>query len=176
MNRLTIVVVVFAVVVISVTAFTAFQVETHPLVVSPASPGNYTGDLVSSTPFSVSSLSYGGNDFSIYIQLLTPGGSLPSNTPFYLEANIILVENSSNSGGIAMNVSIDNFYINQSATQIQHDTNQVLNGSVFQSVYSSVSQTQPIYVSTQFNASVSITLYSTFGPYYVNSETVYYNI
>ncbi len=163
----TIVVAVFA-----VCAFTFFQVTTQPAKITTGVSANLDNYLVKGVSFKTTNVTVGNTAMTLYLQLIIPKGNLSNGIPFLSEVDAFLTFNSGKTTSVMVRTSMDNLYMNHTSVNIKYDRNTVLNGTILQSIYNSVSINQPISTSTQFNSTVSINFYSNIGPYYSLSKTV----
>ncbi len=163
---------VIAVVIISLTAFSISQAITHPTDLSIIKQGNQNDYLVNGTPYVTTNLTLNNANLTLYLQLITPGGNVPNDTPFLIEVNAFITSNDSTSNHIMINLTINGAHLDQTSIPIGDSSHSVLNGTILQSVYHSVSTNEPITNSTQFSANVSVQFFESLGPYYYSVHTV----
>jgi hypothetical protein len=163
---------VIAVVIISITAFSITQATTHPTDVSVISMGKQQDYLVKGTPDETVNLTLNGINQTLYLQLLTPSGNLPSDTPFLIEVNAFIVSSDTSLNQIMINVAANHFYLNKSLLPISDVYHSLLNGTILQTVYHSVSTNESITNLTHFSANVTVSFFEGFGPYYYSVKTV----
>ena len=163
---------VIAVVIISVTAFSISQAVTHPVDVSVTRQGKQQDYLVKGAQYNTVNLTMNKMNLTLYLQLVTPGGNLPSNTPFLIEVNAFVVSNDNASNSIMINVAVNHVYINHTSIPTENNQVSVINGTIYQTTYHSVSTNESITNLTQFSANVTVSFYDGFGPYYYSIYTV----
>lgn len=163
---------VIAVAIISVAAFTISQVITHPTDLSVTRPGSQQDYLVKGVPYNTVNLTMNGVNLTIYLQLITPGGNISSNTPFLIEVNAFVVSNDNSLNYIMVNVAVNHAYLNQGTITIQDYSHSILNGTTYQTTYHSVSTNEAISNSSQFSANVTVSFFQGFGPYYYSVESI----
>ncbi len=163
---------VIAVAVISVAAFTISQAITHPTDLSVTRSGNQQDYLVKGTPHFSMNLTMNKINLTLYLQLITPGGNLSSDTPFLVEINAFVVSNDSALSHLMINVAINHAYLNQTSIPVQDNIHSLLNGTIYQTAYHSVSTNEPVTNSTHFSANVTVSFFQGFGPYYYSVDTI----
>lgn len=171
-KRVLVIIVVIAVAIISVTAFSISQALTHPPRVSIIKQGNQNDYLVKGVPYVAMNLTVNNVNLTLYLQLIRPGGNLPSNTPFLIEVNAFMTSSYNTSSSIMINVAVDHAYLNHTSLPTENNHISVINGTVYQTTYHSVSITQPITNLTQFSADITVSFYNDFGPYYYSVYTI----
>lgn len=163
---------VIAVVIISIAAFSISQTVSHPADVSVIKRENQQYYLVKGTPYFTRNLTINNINLTLYMQLITPGGNLPSDTPFLIAVNAFVVSNGDTSNHIMINVVVNHAYINQTSIPTENSHHSVINGTIYQTTYYSVSTNEPITNSTQFSAKVTVSFFDGFGPYYYSVNTI----
>ena len=163
---------VIAVIIISVTGFSISQAVTHPAQLSVIRQGNQQDYLVKGTPYVTMNLTLNNANLTLYLQLITPGGNLSNDTPFLIAVNAFVASNDSTLNHIMINVAVNNVHLDQTSIPIGDSSHSVLNETIFQSVYHSVSTNEPITNSTQFSANVLVQFFESLGPYYYSVNTV----
>ncbi len=163
---------VIAVVIISITAVSISQAVTHPAYVSVIRRGNQQDYLVKGTPYVTMNLTINNINMTLYMQLITPGGNLPSDTPFLIAVNAFVASSGNTSNSIMINVAVNHAYINQTSIPTENNHHSVINGTIYQTTYHSVSANESITNLTQFSAKVTVSFFDGFGPYYYSVNTI----
>ncbi len=162
----------FAIIATVLIAFSIYQTETHPLTVSTITQEYYQQYLVKGVKTEQTNVTIGKTSLTMFVQLVAPKGNVSNGIPFLFEINIIIASNTPQTKQFAMSMSINQFSLNQSILPIKEVDNSILHGRVFQSVYSSVSVSQPMTYSSILRANVTINFYSSLGPYYVLEKSI----
>ena len=163
---------VIAVIIISVTGFSISQAVTHPAQLSVIRRGNQQDYLVKGTPYVTVNLTMNNVNLTLYLQLITPGGNLSSNTPFLIAVNALVASNGNTSNSIMINVAVNHAYLNHTLIPTESKHHSVINGAIYQTTYHSVSTNMSITNLTQFSANVTVSFFVGFGPYYYSVDTI----
>lgn len=163
---------VIAIVIVSIIGFSISQAITHPAYVSVISGKNQKDYLVKGTPYVTMNLTMNNINLTLYMQLITPGGNLPNDTPFLIAVNAFVASNGNTSNSIMINVAVNHAYLNQTSIPTNNNRHSVINGTIYQTIYHSVSTGEPITNSTQFSANVTVSFFDGFGPYYYSVNTI----
>lgn len=162
---------VIGVVIISIAAFSISQAVTHPADVTVLRMGNQQDYLVKETPFDTINFTMNNENLTLYLQLITPSGNLSSDTPVIIAVNAFIASNNT-PNSIMINIAVNQAYLNQTPIPTDSSHNSIVNRTIYQTTYHSVSTNEAITNSSQFSANVTVTFFEGFGPYYYSVDTI----
>ncbi len=160
------------VVIISVTAFAISDAISHPAEIATVKDGGQKAYLVEGTGYHTVNFTMGKANLTLYLQFLTPGGPLSNNIPFLIEVYAFVVAHDSTPRHIMINVVVNHAYLNNTSISATDAYFTVLNGTIFQSLYHSVSANEPVRNPDQFSANVTVSLFGNLGPYYYLAKKI----